>query len=215
MRYGQAPVNLGIKEVHVQEMMFYQYLPIKMPGQTTPIYEERLTVFNDIIGTICCDFIGSYGLNRYMDSYVYFTAKYLYQMPGCSFNRPGYHSDGFMTDDINYIWSDRSGTVFNTTWFELTLDDSKSLKEMEEQALPSLDFQLPDGTLARLDQFVIHRVNNNLIEGMRTFLKVSFSKDKYNLEGNSHNYMIPYNWEMKPRKSERNIPQTIIQPFTT
>lgn len=43
---------------------------------------------------------------------------------------------------------------------------------------------------------------------MRAFLKVSFSKDKYDLLGNSHNYLMDYNWEMKARKEDRNIPQS-------
>jgi hypothetical protein len=43
---------------------------------------------------------------------------------------------------------------------------------------------------------------------MRTFVKVSFSYDKYDLVGNSHNYLLNYAWEMKERKDDRNIPQS-------
>lgn len=215
MKYGQPPVDLGVKSVICDEMIFYQYLPIKFPSQISPVYEERLQYFNELVGVSCCDFIGTFGLDRYMASYIYLTAKHMYQHPGCSFNRPGYHSDGFMTDDINYIWSDRAGTIFNDSDFSLSLDDSISIHEMTDQALPENDFSLPDGTLTRLNQFVIHRVNDMVNPGMRTFIKLSFSYDKYDLVGNSHNYLIPYKWEMKPRKDCRNIPQSIIQPFTT
>jgi len=45
---------------------------------------------------------------------------------------------------------------------------------------------------------------------MRTFVKISFSKDKYDLIGNSHNYEMDYKWDMKERKEERNIPQTAL-----
>lgn len=35
---------------------------------------------------------------------------------------------------------------------------------------------------------------------MRNFLKVSFSKDKYDLKGNSKNYLLSYDWYFRDRK---------------
>lgn len=209
MKYGDEPKDLGLFNIECKEMMFYQYLPIKMPKQVEPIFEERLKCFDKLIGKICCDFIGEFGLDRYVDSYVYLTAKYMFQMPNCSFNREGYHSDGFLTDDINYIWSDKNPTTFNKSDFNLTLDDNLSLLEMEEQALVENEFCYPNNTLVRLNQFNIHKVSEIKEIGMRTFLKVSFSKDKYDLAGNSHNYLIPYEWEMRKRQEIRNIPQIL------
>ena len=127
MRYGELPKELGIFEVEAKEMMFYQYLPIKMPNETQPIYEQRLKCFDALVGAICCDYIGEFWLDNYVNSYVYLTAKHLYQMPNCSFNRTGWHSDGFLTDDINYIWCDKYPTIFNKTDFDLPLDDLLSM----------------------------------------------------------------------------------------
>lgn len=205
--YGANPKQLGVYKVNCPEMMFYQYLPIKMAGCTEPSMEQRLNPFSNLLGTILCDFVGTYGLNRFVDSYVYVTAKKLFNTPGCPFNREGWHSDGFMTDDVNYIWSDCYGTIFNSSPFNLTMDDSGSLVEMERQADPENNFQYPDGTLLRLDQFNIHKVAPLYETKLRTFLKCSFSKDRYDLEGNSHNYLLDYNWEMRKRNSKRNIPQ--------
>jgi hypothetical protein len=210
MRYGDLPKALGSFRVECGEMMFYQYLPIKMPNETQPIYEPRLKCFDKLIGAICCDFIGEFGMDKYFNSYIYLTAKHLYQMPNCSFNRTGWHSDGFLTDDINYIWCDKFPTIFNKTLFDLTLHDVISMGEMEEQALPINDVSYPENKLLRLNQFNIHKVAPITNSGMRTFLKVSFSGDKYDLVGNSHNYLIDYKWDMKQRKDERNIPQSII-----
>ena len=210
MRYGELPKPLGIFEVECNEMMFYQYMPIKLIEQTQPIYEERLRCFDKLIGAICCDYIGEFGLDNYVNSYVYLTAKHLYQMPNCSFNRTGWHSDGFLTDDINYIWSDKYPTIFNRTEFHLPLDDLLSLEEMEKQAMPFHDVKYKENQLLRLNQYNIHKVAPITEIGMRTFLKLSFSKDKYDLIGNSHNYLIDYNWEMKNRKEHRNIPQSIL-----
>jgi hypothetical protein len=211
MRYGQLPAVLGEYNIDCKEMMFYQYLPIKMPSTPNPAYEERLKCFDRIVGVICCDFIGVYGLDNYMASYVYLTAKYMYQTPECSFNRTGYHSDGFMTDDINYIWCDKNPTVFNSSDFDLPMDDQLSLIKMKQQAKIENEITYPENYLLRLDQFNIHKVADIQHPGMRTFLKVSFSKDKYDLVGNSHNYSLDYNWEMKQRSQSRNIPQSIIR----
>jgi hypothetical protein len=115
-----------------------------------------------------------------------------------------------MTDDINYIWSDCCPTVFNNSEFNLTQDDSLSLKEMTEQAIESNNIVYDNCNILRLNQFNIHKVGEITKPQMRTFIKVSFSKDKYDLLGNSHNYQLDYNWDMKKRKETRNIPQTTI-----
>ena len=210
-KYGQLPKVLGKYFISPKEMMFYQYLPIKMPGNTQPIYEPRLKCFDNIIGAICCDFIGEFGLDKYVESYLYLCAKNLFQSKGCSYNRMGWHCDGFLTDDINYIWSDSCPTIFNNSDFNLTMNDRISMLEMESQALKENDFNYEENQLIRLNQFNVHKVADVTKEGMRTFLKLSFSKDKYDLIGNSKNYMIDYDWQMKERKAERNIPQSAIE----
>lgn len=209
MKYGQLPKVLGIHSVECTEMMFYQYLPIKLAGQTKPVYEDRLRCFDKLIGTICCDFIGVFGLDAYTASNIYLTAKYMFQPVGCSYNRPGWHSDGFMTEDINYIWSDCFPTVFNNSDFNLSMDDRLSLDEMDIQALEKWNVYYENCSLFRLNQFNIHRTQNVTQSRMRTFLKVSFSKDRYDLKGNAHNYLLDYDWEMKERKMGRNIPQSV------
>ena len=208
MKYGDKPKQLGLFEIDPKEMFFYQYLPIKLIGNIQPIFEDRLKIFEEILGVICCDFIGEFGLDRYNDSYIYLTAKNLYQKQNCGFNRDGWHSDGFLTDDINYIWSDTQPTIFNFSDFQISNDDVKSITEMTNQADPSNDAIYKDKVLLRLNQFNIHRVGN-VESGMRCFLKVSFSKDKYDLVGNSKNYLLNYNWEMRKRNENRNIPQLL------
>lgn len=208
MRYGDLPIDLGLFNVECKEMLFYQYLPIKMIGEVSHSFEDRLKCFSELIGACSCDFIAINGLDNYVNSYIYLTAKNLYQMPNCSFNRFGFHSDGFLTDDINYVWSDVLPTIFNTTDFNLTLDDEISLKEMEWQYDKRKNVTFADKSLLRLNQFNIHKVKESEYQGMRTFFKLSFSKDKYDLIGNSHNYLINYNWEMKKRENKRNIPQS-------
>lgn len=212
-RYGKLPELIGNIKVNCKEMMFYQYMPIKMSGYRSLAlyYDDRLNCFNPIIKIIVEDFMNVFGHQKLVDSYVYITAKRGYQVPGTSFNRLGYHSDGFLTDDINYTWCDSYPTVFNDGEFKLTPHDILSLGEMEEQAKNGREVTYPDNSIMRLDQYCIHRVGDVKEGGMRTFLKLSFSKDRYDLEGNAHNYKLDYDWEMKPRKTERNIPQTNLE----
>lgn len=215
MKYGELPTNLGLIDVTCNEMMFTQYMPIKLTiaedVSVQRLFDSRFDCFKPIIDEALSDFIDVFGYDAYTVSYMYLTAKHLYQLPSTSFNRMGYHSDGFMTSDINYVWCDRSPTVFNTTEFELTQDDTISMHEMNEQADENKEIIFSNNSLLRLNQFNIHKVGDNPIAGMRTFVKISFSKDQYNLVGNAKNYLLDYDWEMVERKNERNIPQTKIK----
>lgn len=51
---------------------------------------------------------------------------------------------------------------------------------------------------------VVHDVPKIKSPGFRTFIKVSISDKKFNLEGNSHNYSLDYNWKMYSRSETRN-----------
>jgi hypothetical protein len=205
-RYGELPTSLGTHRVDCKEMMFYQYLPIKIAGQLVAMWEDRLNPFSDLIEKCIWDFGFYYGNDHLDASNVYLTVKHMYQTEGCSFNREGWHSDGFMTDDINYIWSNNNGTIFNTSDFKLTQDHKTSIEEMGCQAKPRFDYQFEDCELLRLDQYNIHKVAYIARPTMRTFFKLSFSPDKYNLIGNSHNHLLDYDWEMKSRTVDRNHP---------
>lgn len=204
--YNSSPKNLGKFYCHSDEYFSYTYLPIKLRGQSSITNEPRLKPFDSIIGRSCCDFVGEYGLNRFVDSYVYITAKHQNQREG-GFNRPGWHSDGFGTEDISYIWSDTQPTIFNRGEFFLSDDDIISMREMEEQAKEENNYFFEDFSLIRMDQFVIHKVGD-YIKSPRTFIKVCISKDKYRLKGNSINHLLNYKWEYVDRKAHRNIPQS-------
>jgi hypothetical protein len=207
--YGDPPVSLGVRPAECSEFMFYQYLPIKLAGVVgiQGSAEPRLQCFDSLIGAACCDYVGFRGLDEFVRSYIYVTAKYGWNRPTALQNRPGWHSDGFMTDDINYIWSDRTPTEFNTSAFRLTMDDDVSMEEMRAQAEHRNNLVHAPMTLLRLDQYCIHRPAEPMNVELRTFLKVSFSRDKYDLAGNSHNYLLDYTWPMRERSLARNIPQ--------
>lgn len=202
--YGTAPVDLGLIDLSPVEMMCWMYCPIKLPGVYSESIPDNLQQFQPIVEAVFRDLQNIAGnISLWLDSYVYITAKTLWvdkQNPG---NRPGWHSDGFMTEDLNYVWSDRNGTEFwqPAELVEFTQDHHASLKEMEVASWGPI-VTYPDKHLLRLDESVIHRVAKQT-PGFRSFVKISVSKDRYNLVGNSINHAFDP-WTYVPRGVERN-----------
>lgn len=209
-RYGQLPKVVDYIEIQSKEMLFYQDMLIKPIGQTECAIEKRLMIYHEIIASAIDDFIDKFGIAEYRNHHVYISAKNLFQSKGCSYNRMGWHCDGFMTNDITYIWSDKFPTIFNFSEFRLTQDHEKSMIEMQEQADQKNNMMYDNYTLVRINQFNVHRVADVTENGMRAFVKVSFSKDKYDLIGNAINYDLDYNWNFKPRNITRNVPQSTV-----
>lgn len=207
MKYGNAPIEIA-SDVFIDnsEMYFYQYLPIKLRGSLEMKIPDQLLKFQDLIKTCNADFFG-YG-HGIKDYYIYITAKCLYAPTGSNLNRPGWHSDGFLTNDINYIWSDSLPTEYITGSFNnISQNHKDSLKEFDFLGCSIPSNFCKENSIYRLDDKVIHRSQiNNGDPFLRQFIKISFSKEKYNLKGNSHNYLIDYDWEMKDRESNRNHP---------
>lgn len=197
MRYGNAPQVLGQFQVDCQEMLFVQYLPIVFPHEALKL-PPNLECFASLVQAVL-PLVGN-------DDYLYITAKMGYSSNNCSFNREGWHSDGFGTPDLNFIWSDSSPTEFCIQEFDLSQDCSVSMVEMQQQVRSENVITYSDCTLLQLDSSVIHRVNPVQQDGPRTFCKLSISKEKYNLKGNAHNYLFDYSWDMKNRSVQRNHP---------
>lgn len=208
--YGRQPVDLGLIDLSPTEMMFWLYCPIKVPGRSAVI-PPNLAQFMPILDAVYHDHAGDEdAAYRWQNSYVYLTAKTLFVTANNPGNRPGWHSDGFMTDDLNYIWYDGSPTLF---WeplrlVQFTQDDRLSLWEMRDAADPDVARHVtyPNKHLLRLDETVIHRVADVTKPGVRTFVKVSVSRDRYNLVGNSINHDLDLGWDYVGRSIDRNQP---------
>jgi len=197
--YSHAPEILGQFSIDCQEMMFVQYMPIAMPGTDIAI-PDHLKCFEPLIAAVSTRL-------RDASDYIYLTAKCMFIAEGMTPNRPGWHIDGFGTDDKNYIWSDSMPTEFCVGQsFNLSRDHEKSLMQMQEQARQENILTYPVGSLLGLDSTIVHRVSPQFQPGMRTFCKISVSRHQYNLKGNAHNYLFDYKWEMLDRKTERNHP---------
>ena len=205
--YGKLPEVIGTFEAKGKEFLWYQYLPIKLVDYDFSLWriEHRLHEFKDLLYDVINHYIEKYGEQKYLSSYIYLTAKRQYQKNGCGFNRSGWHSDSFMSDDLNFLWMDKQPTVFNNSNFNISQDDELSLIEMEEQALPQNNITFPLNSILLLDQYCIHKVGE-IENGVRSFVKITFSDKKFDLEGNSRNYFLDYDWKMRPRNKQRNVP---------
>jgi len=201
MIYGALPIELGEVDISPVEMMFWMYCPISTPGMGVSVeLPDNLAQFAPIIHRI-----REYDWDHWADNYVYLTAKTLWVSGDNIGNRPGWHSDGFGTSDVNYIWYDRAPTEFLRDEFQLPPTCADAMAIMEKRALLVGDIRTyPDKELLRLDPRVIHRSPVNFAPGMRTFVKVSLSADRYNLAGNSVNHRLGESWPTVPRQPERN-----------
>jgi hypothetical protein len=199
MIYGNLPKDCGLVDLHPTEMMFWLYCPIFTPRQWLT-FPDNLVQFRPLVKAALNE---EYDLE---DHYGYLTVKTMYVAADHNLNRPGWHSDGFGTDDINYIWSDRAPTEFYADSFELPPECPDAMRIMTQRAYGKEIVTYPDRHLLRLDQSVIHRQAVHVEPGMRTFIKLSLSKDRYNLIGNSINWRIDERWPLIERKAERNHP---------
>lgn len=214
-KYGAPPVDCGFVENDTKEMCCWMYLPVKLPGGTLVI-PDNANQFRNIVRAALDDYIKDFGgWNTLNKKYVYLTAKTLFTTPGNPGNRPGWHSDGFMTDDINYVWSDRNPTIFfeypdQHNLFSFAADHEFSLKQMDDlcEDSPQHWKRYPNEHLLRLDESVLHKVDTNIYPGMRTFVKVSISDERYALEGNSINHELKnaFGLDYKVRSAIRNDP---------
>jgi hypothetical protein len=205
--YGTLPNDLGLIDISPEEMMCWLYLPISLASSHHFEIPPNLEPFWPIIDAVIDDL----GNMQSTEKYIYITAKTLYVTPENSGNRPGWHSDGFMTDDINYIWSDSSPTVFWQTDNPIALpqDHLKSMVAMHDATIADgSQVTFADKHLLRLDQRNIHKVGERTTSGMRTFVKVSVSKHLYSHVGNSINHALDYPRPTVQRGVERNCPAT-------
>ena len=183
------------------------YMCIKQAGCSEYQIPSNLELLvNQVIGDI-------YKLNENLyendwTKYCYLTIKKMYMQPNTLGNREGFHIDGFKSDQENFIWSDCAETPTEVAIgnFLLSNDHEKSLDEMREQSTKWFKYQLSTNTLYEMNQKCVHRptVNNTNKAILRTFIKITYSKELFNCYGNAWNYKLPHIKPNKNRNEHRN-----------
>lgn len=143
-----------------------------------------------------------------LEKYCYITIKKMFVQPNTTGNREGWHIDGFKSDQENFIWSDSDSlpTEVSIGVFNLTHDHQISIDEMMIQSTNNCSLQLKPNCLYYLDRECVHRATANKTENtvLRTFIKVTFSKELFNCLGNAWNYKLPHIKPNKTRLDSRN-----------
>jgi hypothetical protein len=206
--YGKLPVFLGDHhKLDLQEMMYYLYLPVCMDAT---IDQPEILIPPNID---CCRELIHVALRYYRSRlypsyrYIYLSARKGWATPDSPLNRPGWHTDGFGTYDLNFVWWKGPGTRFAHQAFkDISEDHALSLKQFEEQVRPECIVTFLEGGFYAMNPNVVHTTPLIIKPCMRQYVKVSVSNHRYNLENNSHNYLFDYDWPMHDRDAMRNDP---------
>ncbi len=211
-------------------------MPLRMPDQGWKIPPE-LEQFTDAIREAVRyeKMINPH----FEDFYCYVTIDQKDVAPQVSQRRLGWHTDAFVTNETGvqidvvpqdkealgymtgeeaertYIATDALPTLFLEGPFDLSQVNPEEHHKVEdtfrEIAEHKEPFEHPPYTMLRLDPFTVHsaRVNETDQTIPRTFIKIQFSRYKYNRVGDTHNPHFDYNWAMAPRvpndRGHRNI----------
>jgi hypothetical protein len=191
---SRFPRSRGVHILYPEEFCYHVYMPIRIGNkQSVP---EHLKWCVPLLHAIMDE-------DYILFNYQYLTVKHMW-VDGWG-NRPGWHIDGFGSEDVNYIWSDCNPTEFCVQEFDLSDDHELSMVEMEQQAKEENCFKAVPCELLRLDSTMVHRVVKVDKPTLRTFVKISCSNERYNLKGNARNPAFP-SWEMQERELNRNHP---------
>lgn len=196
--YGKPPVYVGHFDISLSEVMYYLYLPVSI-GDSGVRLPPNIA---------CCGPLIHAAMKRAPRQYghVYLSARKGWATPDNPLNRPGWHCDGFGTDDMNFVWWSGPGTRFAIQSFQDISDDHiVSLKQFDDQISVANVVSFPEHGLYALDPEIVHATPLIGMPGcMRQFIKISLSDHRYNLENNSHNYLIDYDWPLHSREVLRN-----------
>lgn len=199
--YGDQPIRVRAFDFELPEVMYYLYLPVRMPGGSHVRLPPNVECCRGMIEAV----ISLH--NPWLESsIVYLSARKGWASPDNPLNRPGWHCDGFGTDDMNYVWWAGPGTRFSHQIFTgISNDHIESLKQFDEQVDPAQVWSPPQKVLYALTPRCAHSTPEVKPPGcMRQFVKISVSTQRYNLENNSHNYLFDYDWPMHSRDAIRN-----------
>lgn len=202
MRYGKPPTLCGFFPMNLKEVMYYLYLPVQM---RTDSDEIRLPPNVECCRPLIEAAIASSGKEY---RYVYLSARKGWATPDNPLNRPGWHCDGFGTDDMNFVWWQGPGTRFAVHPFKnISKDHVLSQQQFAEQIIPNRVVTYAERHLYGIAPDVVHATPEIGMPGcMRQYVKVSLSDHRYNLENNSHNYLFSYDWPLHKREEIRNDP---------
>lgn len=213
-KYGSPPRAVAVETFNLAEVMYYLYLPVVMRNETDghiPRMPSNLSTHNELYRMIQHAHYDALRLRGKLYKFTYLSARKGWATPDNPLNRPGWHADGFGTDDLNYVWWRGPGTRFALGDFgHISSDHTESLRQFTDWIASHKGREIevkadyPEATLYCLDPSVVHATPEIKTPGWRQYVKISLSDERYNLENNSHNYLFNYKWELHGREDVRN-----------
>lgn len=197
-----------------QQMLFEQYQLIKTKGKLVDSIElppEHSALLSLVFKSLD-DFDRFYGSSE--EHYVYLTIKRGYHSNFNPHNRGGWHIDGYGTEDVNYVWCDAHPTEYVEMESPTNLCHEECLSYLEREATEYQIHEIKPYQLYDIGR-AVHRVSSKEFDGMRTFIKISFSEQPYSHLGNKINpkFIKEYKtWNWVERQKQRNCPNVEFLP---
>jgi fructose-1,6-bisphosphatase/inositol monophosphatase family enzyme len=206
-----------------------QDLPFRMPGQGWCVprllapYLPAIRIALDAERAINADFAASED-----DYHAYITIDQKLVEPHRTQRRQGFHGDAFMTPENadlgrvaltenTYLVCDALPTEFKPGPFDIAdvyPDIAACLARFDEVAALQPTITMPPYAVIRITPYHVHSpaVNHSDETVQRTFVKITFSRERFNRDGNAKNPLCRYdNWFWVPRTAElRNLRNVIV-----
>lgn len=223
---GKMPANLGSLDLPAwREFCFVQDMPILTPesGSLWLRVPHHLQALVPMAMAVRNHLIRSMGERWLKERYMYLTAKHTHVSYGQHQTREGWHTDGFGTDDLAFLWCDSTPTLVLDKPMIVSTNDREALEQMQAEGKRELyamayDQVIRNNHIRKLDTHRLYMLDDQVIHtpavaersGFRRFAKISVSKYPYDLLGNATNDMLPTNWTpTRLRDVCRNNPENI------
>ena len=188
-------------------------LLIKSPGLDYAVPRE-LAQFKETIERIIT-FEHSINPNA-GDYYAYLTVDQSSVEPGTTQRQSGWQLDGFQGGertpreplDHSYLVSDRLPEIFTTQRFYFRGFDynlHNIFSELDRQALPQFEVRGTPYQVYLANAYTPHRSPMAHVRDARTFLRLTFSRARFDKLGSSDNPMLPYRWHRTEKTLRRSL----------
>lgn len=182
------------------EFCNFTYMCVKEPYGDIRVPENLVNIIKPVLKEVMKS------KHIHAEDYLYISVKKSHVAPYTTAMRSGFHVDGFLSEDRNWILSDSLPTKVALGGFSVDADHEQSLEQFAVQARYKEHVQLKPHTLYFLDHECVHApsLNPRPETVVRTFIKVVASKELFNGYGNAWNYLLPHIKPTAKRGSSRN-----------
>lgn len=153
---------------------------------------------------------------NWRDYHTYLTIDAKYVVKEEQQRHGGLHVDGFQGSRIedktkitrNYVLTTNGGTRFYKQPF-IVVDETQFNVFQGFDLQASVDpFIAKENTIYFMNAYTVHESGLASYDGLRTFLRLTYDLKKFDREGNTHNSMLNYSWDMVAR----NVHQRVATP---